>query len=330
MMAISVEHLGAQVQCPHCAAVVQTPPRSVLGPLPGPDPQGAAVQPPQPQYQPPAYQPPQYNDPAIHGVPERESIFTEPDAHDPFGGSPEMPDSPYQPESHAPSVAMEEPAEEPEEDHARAAAMQRVAQARKSGNLAPTILTFLIPYAICCSGFIAYLLVMWPSINEFEWLNDPKPNNKPRSVRLPKHDLDLPAKLKTPLGNTVRVGHMEITPIKVAKVHDDLLLEFKAKNISTNQIIKPIEQGFFFEAKASDTARPYTFLEEVGNAGARVYGGDLRFIAADKHPGFDGELKPGEECTIELTTGSDDKTRGRVASLLADNGKYRWRIQFRR
>src|SRR5690242_7378137 len=44
MMAISVEHLSAQVQCPHCAAVVQTPPRSALGPPPGPDPLGAQVQ----------------------------------------------------------------------------------------------------------------------------------------------------------------------------------------------------------------------------------------------------------------------------------------------
>ena len=27
MMAISVEHLGGQVHCPHCQAIVETPPR---------------------------------------------------------------------------------------------------------------------------------------------------------------------------------------------------------------------------------------------------------------------------------------------------------------
>ena len=31
MMAISAEHLGQQVQCPHCQAIVQTPPASAFG-----------------------------------------------------------------------------------------------------------------------------------------------------------------------------------------------------------------------------------------------------------------------------------------------------------
>ena len=32
MMAISVDHLGTQVHCPHCQAIVQAPPREALAP----------------------------------------------------------------------------------------------------------------------------------------------------------------------------------------------------------------------------------------------------------------------------------------------------------
>src|SRR5262245_4158975 len=127
MMAISVEHLGAQVQCPHCAAVVQTPPRSALGPLPGPDPQGAAVEPPQPQY----------DAPSIH-VPERESIFAEPEPSDDLfdhDNSPKIqmpePEMQLQHGGHTPTVAMEEEPTgyEPDEENANFVARQRLAQA---------------------------------------------------------------------------------------------------------------------------------------------------------------------------------------------------------
>lgn len=333
MMAISVEHLGAQVQCPHCAAVVQTPPRSALGPLPGPDPQGAAVEPPRPQYEPPAYQPPpQYPSPSIH-APERESIFAESPSDDVFGhaASSQAPMLEAEYQQHvaesAPTIAMDEPSDEPDAEQANFVARQRLAQARRSSNIAPTILTFLIPYSILTSFFVGYLLYMWPSPNQFEWLKDPKPDAKPRIVLLPRHDLELPAKLKTPLGNTVRIGQMEITPLKVAKRRGDLVLEFKAKNVSSNQIIRPIEREFFFESKGgSNTAKPYTFLEEIGKESGRIYGGELRFIAADNRPNFDGELRPGEECTVELSTYSDEK----VSRLLKDDAKYRWRVQVRR
>src|ERR1022692_525632 len=38
VMAISTEHLGGQVRCPHCQAVVQTPPRQQPPPPPAPMP----------------------------------------------------------------------------------------------------------------------------------------------------------------------------------------------------------------------------------------------------------------------------------------------------
>ena len=68
MMAISAEHLGQQVQCPHCQSVVQTPPASAFGIAPpGPEPVA-----PTPQYAP--NPPPNYQTPTQE---QPESIFAE-------------------------------------------------------------------------------------------------------------------------------------------------------------------------------------------------------------------------------------------------------------
>src|SRR5260370_4430232 len=71
-MAISTEHLGTQVHCPHCMEIVQAPPPASAGPEPK----------------------------EIKGADSREgeSIFAAPSDEDIFGGSPkaqvEMPDPP--------------------------------------------------------------------------------------------------------------------------------------------------------------------------------------------------------------------------------------------
>jgi hypothetical protein len=339
MMAISVEHLGAQVQCPHCAAVVQTPPRSALGPPPGSDPYGAAVQPPAPQYQPPQpYQPPpqQYQPQAPNiQVPERESIFADPEpSEDLFGGD-------TNPKVHMPDPIRaghprgDEPehAAEPDEEPVDLTAMRsRMSQERKAGSLAPTILVFLVPYSIFTTLFLAYLLYTWPRLEAFEWLPDPKKGNAQRVVFLPKHDAPLPAKLKVPLKETIRIGQMEITPLKVARTPaGDLVLEFKAKNVS-NILIRPLDDSFFAEGKADKgTARPFTFLERQGGKDAdRAYGGDkLEFRKGEQLVKFNGDLMPGQECVVHLATKHDDQIR--VQSLIeVPEGKYLWRLQVRR
>jgi hypothetical protein len=327
MMAISVEHLGAQVQCPHCAAVVQTPPRSALGPPPGPDPQGAAFSP--PQYQPPMQMPP----PAP--PPERESIFAEPEPTDDLFGA-----------DHGPKVRMpdanpgilDDPATgkagEDEEPVDLTAMRSRMSQERKAGSLAPTLLIFFIPYAIFTTLFLAYLLYNWPKLEAFEWLPDPKKSNAARVVFLPKHDSPIPAKLRVPLKETIRVGQLEITPLKVVRTDaGDLLLEFKAKNVSSNVLIRPLDESFFAEGKGEKgTARPFTFLERQGGRETeRVYGGEAEFYKGEKFVKFNGDLMPGQECVVHLETEHADNTRTRVKSLTdAPEAKYLWRLQFRR
>lgn len=339
MMAISVEHLGAQVQCPHCSAVVQTPPRSALGPPPGPDPAGAAVQPQQYQpQQPPAYQP----TPSVQ-VPERESIFSDPEPSDDlFGSEPsprvQMPEPNYavsqQPIAHQEDYQTTAVADE-DEGHADLSAMRgRLDQHRKASNFAPMILVFLVPYAICTTGFIAYLLMTWPKLEALSWIPDPRGKGGARVVELPVHDLPVPAAQKTALNQPVRIGAIEVTPLKVAKnAAGDLILQFKAKNISSNQALVPIDLSFFADARPPKGGLPksYTFLERKGvAANERVYGGDLEFIKGDKRNANDIELQPGQECVVELSTDAGEKTRNKVKALLANDGQYQWRIQVRR
>src|SRR4051794_25483870 len=65
LMAIAEEHLGGQVQCPHCQAVVQTPKPTAPAPPPlAPSPTPAFV--PVPSLE----------------VPERDSIFGQPEQRD--------------------------------------------------------------------------------------------------------------------------------------------------------------------------------------------------------------------------------------------------------
>ncbi len=339
MMAISVEHLGAQVQCPHCAAVVQTPPRSALGPPPGPDPQGAAVRPapPPPQYEAPA--------PGIQ-VPEQESIFSDPEPSDDlFGGdhTPKihMPEAARAPQRAAESVAVMEEPEEEEEQADLTAMRSRLTQERKAGSIAPTLLVFLVPYALFTTAFVAYLLYMWPKLEAFEWLPDPKkPTGK--ALNLPVHDRQ--PNLKASLKETVRVGQMEITPLKVLlKPSGDMVLEFKAKNLSTN-VIKPLDGSFFDEARnaGASSARPFTFIEKVGGKKSdRIYGGKLEFLKGDNQVAIHDDswagLQPGQECIVHLdTSGASEPMRDRsdprqnVQSLLKNDGPYLWRLQFRR
>jgi len=319
MMAISMEHLGAQVQCPHCAAVVQTPPRSALGPPPGPDPYSAAVQPAPPPPTPP---------------PERESIFAEPEPSEDLFGA-DMSPKVQMPARARSEHHIEETNHEDDEEQVDLTAMRsRMSQERKAGNLAPTILVFLVPYSIFTTLFLAYLLYTWPRLEAFEWLPDPKKGNAGRVVYLPKHDSPIPAKLKVPLKETIRVGQMEITPQKVSRTPaGDLVLEFKARNISDDYHIKPLDDSFFAEGKIElGSARPFTFLERLGGKETeRVYGGLPDFRKGENRVVFHGDLQPNDECIVYLTTEPKEQVRDRIRAMLnSPEANYLWRLQIRR
>ena len=330
MMAISAEHLGQQVQCPHCQAVVQTPPASAFGLAPpGPDPTVSA---------PPSYA----SEPPPISVPEQpESIFAEAEPSDDlFDEAPRtpkvhMPDDNHEAE-HA-AVAVEEAEEEEEyEEPADLSAMRaRLASARQSSSVAPTILVFLVPYAICTTGFIAYLLMNWPTIERLDYLPDPKTLKAGKGagpVNLPAHGIALAANRKIPLNQSVRVGDIEVTPLHVWRLaKGDLQLEFLAKNLS-KEPMTPIEMDFFAFGKGS--FRPYTFLdsnlrkkdadENVGYGGYLEYFDDPNLVRARAS----GEVPPGGEERIVITTTAEQKNREYVNRL--KGGNYVWRLQVRR
>ena len=335
MMAISAEHLGQQVQCPHCQAVVQTPPASAFGLAPpGPDPTYSAP--------PPSYSAP----PPISAAEQPESIFAEPEPSDDlFEQSPRTPQI-HMPEEngeaeHA-AVAVEEPEVEEEEAYEEPADLSamraRLASARQSSSVAPTLLIFLVPYAICCSGFIAYLLMNWPTIDRLDYLPDPKTlkaiGGKASSINLPAHGIELASNRKIPLGGSVRVGDIEVRPMRVKRhTNGDLEMDFIAKNLSPERMT-PIEMDFFAGANKG-SFRPYTFLGSnlrtmADDQGAGGYGGYLEYfddpnlVRTRNSP----ELQPGAEEHIVITTAAEPKNREYVNRI--KGGNYLWRLQVRR
>jgi hypothetical protein len=339
MMAISPEHLGAQVQCPHCQAIVQTPPAGAgLGAAP----------------------PPAFN------LGEHESIFGQPEPTDDlFGEGPapriEMPrDVTPPPAPNAPTVTME-----PGPEHVSAGPPPFEQGGRPAGNVSagpppfmeqaassqdqelapfvprkiddrsmfvPIVLIFLVPYAIFTTAFIGYLLYSWPKEdNPLKTLPDPAGKGGPRLQV--KHDLPLDQDMKTTLGRPIRVGAVEVTPLQVKHTsYGDLVLVFSAKNVSPDLVFNPISDDYLkYSAKSLDRGGPYTFLERVSKEKLRIYGGNLEWFkgAPGHEKTFDGEIGPGEEATIHLV--SDVKYRNReVASFLNAAEKLVWRVQVRR
>ena len=149
-MALAQEHLGADVQCPHCQSVVKTeaPP------------------------------------PVVDLVEHTESIFAEPPPSDALFGDDDDAPKVLMPEDDMPRIKEKPrlspspsplrrpaPRESSDEEPVDIAAMRdRVRQARKSSTISATFLVYLVPFVICCTGFIAYLLYLRPSIDGFQWL----------------------------------------------------------------------------------------------------------------------------------------------------------------
>ena len=339
MMAISPEHLGAQVQCPHCQAIVQTP-----APGPGMASAGADLgAPPIPSF----------------AANEHESIFGQSEPSDDlFGGGPvpriEMPveqappppvstsaptvsmepapvdytrPAPHQVDS-APAPYSEQPAESPEEE--LAPFVPRKLDTKSM--FVPILLIFLVPYAIFTTTFIAYLLYSWPKDNPLKALPDPAGKGGPRLQV--KHDYPLDKDMKTGLGKPIQVGAIEVTPLKVKhNSYGDLVLVFKAKNLSSDLVFNPISLDYMkYSKKSLDSGRPYTFLERLSKEKLKpIYGGDLEWLkgAPGQERPFDGDIGPGDEAIIQLTTEADYRNR-EVANVMKSTEKLLWRVQVRR
>jgi phage FluMu protein Com len=322
LMAISVAHLGGQVQCPHCRAVVQAPAPATAGPAAAP----------------PAH------------VLERESIFTGPEASDDlFGGGPteplvEMPPEPAprgnaaavefvpEPDIHrvAPASAPSFDADHETTDDAEELPAHRPRPIYDKGMGALIALIFLVPYAILTTLFIVYLLMqLWNQPHPLDMLPDPRDGKgSPRKVERIKHDFPLIARQKVGLGGSLRIGDIEVYPKRVELNREgNLVLRLQVKNCSEDVAFAPIHDQFLHVQADRTGGKPYTFLQSENHK--PLYGGFLQVKKGERDLD-DGqqELAPGQDETILLTTMDSD--RAAVKKLVAGTGRLVWRVQLRR
>src|SRR5262249_24756308 len=359
LMAVSTEHLGARVSCPHCQGVVEAP----------------ASAPPGSRGESPT--PPEIKVPVVEAT---ESIFAaeEPESTEDIFGSQDRPliEMPHAPEPSgvtlattpdvpralekapaplspplpelfldkpAASAASAEKAPWTDDEHTEPApAEQAEAPAQAVGELeprryvakrsllGPMLLMFLIPYCLVTTGFVIWLLYTRSKAPEpFEFLRDPAPTkdgpDKGKGRERVKYDARLPAKLHTALGQTLQVGDIEVTPLKVALTDGDLAIQLKLRNLASSTTFNPLPDAFA-NLKTFEPNYPYTFLEVA--PGEYVFGGSVTYRRQNKNFFQDGKLAPGDEMLALLTTNLS--ARREIARIVATERSLLWRIQVRR
>jgi hypothetical protein len=161
-------------------------------------------------------------------------------------------------------------------------------------------------------------------------------------------DRPLPAKLRLGLNQKLRIGDVEVTPLKVELRRlvfhnpgfqpergsdDSLVLHLHYRNASTDVVFCPTDPFFERRWKSTQSAatKPYMFLD-LGQQ--RIYGGPCDWKAGmrrEVRESIAGQLhlalRPGEEVTTFVCTDPDDHV-----SLLLDRyqGRILWRVQVRR
>jgi hypothetical protein len=339
LMAIGSEHLGGQVRCPHCLTVVQAPP--VKAPVSAPEPPET----------------PEIATPSVE-TGEVESIFSPPPpSEDVFDSGPQRPLVELPPESEPepaapalmgangptsdasplftgadpqagalPQMSAETSAEGHSTDFTTLRRSRPIFDRSYVGLVA---LVFFIPYSIVSTLIIFYLLhQLSQQTHPLELMPDPVPAPKKggaQEVERVKHDHWLAEKLKAPLGQKRVVGELEVTPRKVV-LNDlgELELVLHVKNVSRNQAFSPMHPDFLKSGTGTRSARPYTFLDSPTLD--RLYGGHLAFRRGEETTG-DGELGPGQEEDVVLTTKGDHEIVGKIVAS-AEN--LTWRVQLRR
>jgi hypothetical protein len=165
--------------------------------------------------------------------------------------------------------------------------------------------------------------------------------------RVPPEE-ELPARLRIALGETLRVGDVEVTPrqVELRKVmfrrpgsdpekgaRASLVLHLHFRNVSPDVVFSPTDPFFDRRWKQGHafSLRPYTMLE-VGRR--RFFGGPVSWKPGQMpqlRETIDGQvyrrLKPGEELDTLVCTDPDDDV-GRYLS--GYQGSLLWRVHFRR
>jgi len=210
----------------------------------------------------------------------------------------------------------------------------------------------LISYAILAT-IAVLILYLRPPQPSLEYLPDVEGDLQ--GARRQKHsstsyerldpDAPLPDRLKIDLKHSLRLGDVEVTPLRVEwsplKIrHPDLtedllgealVLHLKLKNVSQDVAFSPTDPYFDRQWKSTQDSKPYTFLE-IGKE--RIVGGPLPWQAGrrlDERPVLEGQvyqvLPPGAQIETFVCTPPGDVTIDRLAEL---KEPLLWRVQVRR
>lgn len=172
-----------------------------------------------------------------------------------------------------------------------------------------------------------------------------------QSRKLPPPDQDLPAKLTTTLGQPLRIGAIEVTPLSVEyrpwsgyvkqknrteptekPIAPTLVLHLRLKNVSQNLSFYPTDPYFDRNPKYPND-KPYT-LVDVG--GRKFYGGLIEYVT---EPGNTERswLKGQEKDNRPLGPGESRETvtiarprDGVLAAVEQTKGPIVWRVHVRR
>jgi hypothetical protein len=175
-------------------------------------------------------------------------------------------------------------------------------------------------------------------------------HTKTSSFKWPDPAQSLPDKLKVELGQSIRIGDLEVIPEKVerrqiqyestiknasqdATQFDVLALVLRLRNISKDVVFKPMDPYFTRQWRPKNGGlMPYTFLS-MGDQ--TVYGGPLSLQEMHDHhleivdQNLNQELRPSEEMTTFVCTNPEDPVE-RILKQRKDKEPLIWRVQVRR
>ncbi len=368
LMAVSTEHLGQQVRCPNCQQVVLAPPNLEIPPPPAPLP---ALHVPSGEAPDSIFAlPGQDSDdvlggqkelPQVEFPPEPASVPVNPPAF--TFGEPELSDAPAEPDEGTTPIVPEgiQPSREGTPVELEGADLpsfkKPVPPVRRSSGGSPWFMLLvvvpLISYSILATIAIVVLLQREPP-HPLEVLPDlqgdhkggaSRKDNKVSSLKMPPAEQDLPPKLRVPLGATLAIGDLEVTPLSVDRRrvsyamqgkelakgrYDSLALTLRLHNRSTDVTFYPLDR-FFQREYDGKSVIPYTYLE-MGKS--RFFGGPIKWLPrSDVHyewidqQSLDQVLKPGETLETFVCTNPDKDV---TAALDKYDGPLLWRVQVRR
>jgi hypothetical protein len=229
----------------------------------------------------------------------------------------------------------------------------------EKGLTAAAVLIFLVPYSIFMTGVAVYFYYQTrQNINPLEMLPD-VPAEHPGVTRKGqqasnvmyqrwKVETPLPARLRVPLGGSIQVGALEVSPERVERSKvvfcydpplyapqtsgtEALVLTLRLKNVSSDQTFYPTDRAFDAYWK-KDRSQPYTFLE-VGSS--KFFGGPIVWPPEKKVREFvkgqdrdNQPLYPNEQRTTLVCTDPGD--RSVLSALQSYKGPLLWRVRLRR